>query len=74
MAARDHPQFAKDAFAGTVHAIVAYQDHTFELLADALSSMPMDYRKIHFAHIILSTLFQFMLSVLGSRRSFDISD
>jgi len=57
MAARDDPQFAKDIFKGTaVNAIVAYQDHQFDLLEDALSSMPMDYRKTPFRqHIIDST-------------------
>jgi len=48
MAARDHPQFAKDTIAGTVNAIVAYGDHQFELLEDALSSMPEDFRKVPF--------------------------
>ena len=56
MAARDDPQFAKEVFVGTVHAVVAYQEKLFELLDDALSSMPMNYRKVSFRqHIIYST-------------------
>jgi len=56
MAARDDPQFAKDVFAGTVNAVVAYQKQQFELLDDALSSMPMNYHKVPFRqHIFEST-------------------
>lgn len=55
MAARDDPQFAKDIMTSTANAVAAYQVQQFNLLDNALSSVPMDYHNVPFRqHMIES--------------------